>query len=112
MPDRTPLLLLLDAVLAQSERRVQIAMAEIKRTLLENGTVLRLPEADESPLRSFPNLYAVLHTLLDVFPEIARCPSERDGSLPLHFAASLGNVQVASLLMSKVRYCLRLCVYV
>jgi hypothetical protein len=102
MPNRTPLLQLLDGIIAQSETSVGIAMAEITRKLLEKGTVLRLPHPGESPLLSVINLHAVLHTLLSVFPELARCPSQHDESLPLHFAASLGNIQVASLLMSKV----------
>jgi ankyrin repeat protein len=103
MPYRTPLLQLLDGVLAQSEQSVRIAMTEITRTLLENGTVLQLPHPGESPLVSVRNLHAVLHTLLNVFPEFARY--QRDGSSPLHFAASLGDIHVASLLLSKVKSC-------
>lgn len=98
-----PLIQLLDGVLAQSERRVRIAVTEITRMLKQhNGTVLSLPHPESSTLDSVLNLHAVLHTLLSEVPEFASYPSQRDVSLPLHFAASIGNIQVASLLMSKV----------
>jgi hypothetical protein len=99
-----PLIQLLDGVLAQSERRVKIAVTEITRMLLDhNGTILQLPHPDQSTLSCVLNLHCLLQTLLQVFPEFASYPSQRDVSLPLHFAASIGNIQVASLLMSKVR---------
>jgi hypothetical protein len=99
-----PLIQLLDGVLAQSERRVRVAVTEITRMLLEHdGTILQLPHPESSTLSCVMNLHAVLQTLLNVFPEFASYPSQRDVSLPLHFAASIGNIQVASLLMSKVR---------
>jgi hypothetical protein len=68
-----------------------------------NGTILKLPHPDQSTLSCVLNLHCLLQTLLQVFPEFASYPSQRDVSLPLHFAASIGNIQVASLLMSKVR---------
>jgi hypothetical protein len=99
-----PLIQLLDGVLAQSERRVKIAVTEITRILLaHDGTVLQLQYPERSTVLSVTNLYSLLQTLLAVFPAYAKYPSQRDVSLPLHFAASIGNIEVASLLLSKVR---------
>lgn len=39
--------------------------------------------------------------LLQAFPNIASIPSKHDGSLPLHFAASIGNVEIAKLLYNE-----------
>lgn len=102
MPERTPLLLLLDGILSQSEERAQPPLVEITRLLRESDVHLILPHPDISLTRSAANLLAVLEALLSVQPELVSFPSQRDGSLPLHFAASLGNVQVASLLLGKV----------
>ena len=99
-----PLIQLLDGVLAQSERRVNIAVTEITNILLaHSGTVVQLPHPEMSMLNSVTNLHCLLQTLLTKLPEYASYPSQRCWSFPLHFAASIGNIQVASLLMSKVR---------
>jgi hypothetical protein len=95
----TPLLVLLDGILSQEDDRVDQAMADIRRML---PFPMRLPHPKVSPIQSTPNLIATVEQLLSVQPQIASIVSEHDGSLPLHFAASLGIVPVASLIMQAV----------
>ena len=54
-------------------------------------------------LQSTPLLVALIQHVLCVFPEWARTCSSRDGSLPIHFAANLGSVAVADVLLDVVR---------
>ena len=95
----TPLLFLLDGCLSQDEERVQEALQEIVEVI---GTK-RMPSLAASPCVCPQALCLVLTALLTVRPDFCRRPSEHDGSLPLHFAASLGNVQVAYIVFQKVR---------
>lgn len=55
----------------------------------------------ESPCTSPASLCIVIDALLNQYPHLARIPSDHDGSLPLHFAASLGNVPAAISIMQK-----------
>ena len=55
----------------------------------------------ESPCTSSASLCIVINALLNQYPHLARIPSDHDGSLPLHFAASLGNVPVAIAILQK-----------
>lgn len=93
----TPLLFLLDGVLAQDERRVGEALQEMKSL----GCLPSPPNI--SPCTSKQSLLEVLSALLDADPQSASVKSEHDDSLPIHFAASLGSVQVTKLILSKVR---------
>lgn len=103
---RTPLLLLLDGIMSKSEDRTLAAVTEINRLLGRKNVAYVLPHPGQSPATCAANLSTIIGALLQVHAELASLPSQRDGSLPLHFAASLGNVQVASLIMSKVRFAL------
>jgi hypothetical protein len=101
----TPLLFLLDGVLSRDEVRVATAVNEIAQLihphqLFPDGA--NTTAAHESPCTSQAALCYILTCLLTHHPEFASMRSEHDGSLPLHFAASLGNVQVASIILSKV----------
>jgi len=102
MPSTTPLLLLLDGILSQEDARVESAMKDITQMLLKAGIFLQLPQPEESLLRSEPNLFAVIQLLMSAYPDLTAVPSSHDGSLPLHFAASVGDVQVANLLLTQV----------
>lgn len=112
----TPLLLLLDGVLSKDEARVADAMNDILYTLRvyalwnENlinddpsqSAPLHYTEVIESPCNSAASLERVLNALLDQYPHLAQIPSDHDGSLPLHFAASLGNVPAAVTILQSV----------
>ena len=89
----TPLLLLLDGVLSQDRNQTTVAMKQI-----QDMVPLRI---EESPLRSAEALARVLHVLMESHPHLASVPSGRDQSLPLHFAASIGNIQVAASLLDR-----------
>jgi hypothetical protein len=98
MSETTPLLVLLDSVLSKNEEQLISVMEEIAQL-----TGLQL-EDWSAPLRSDDCLCYVIQTLGQVHPSMASAPSEHDGSLPLHFAATLGKAQVAELLWSLVSY--------
>jgi ankyrin repeat protein len=55
----------------------------------------------ESPCTSSMSLCIVINALLQQYPHLAHIASDHDGSLPLHFAASLGNVPVAISILRK-----------
>jgi hypothetical protein len=52
---------------------------------------------------SATSLCNILEALLNQYPTLAQIPSDHDGSLPLHFAASLGIVPVAMSIWQRVR---------
>ena len=55
------------------------------------------------PLGSdYIELIAIVDQLLKHLPHLAYTASQHDGSLPLHFAASLGNISVAQILLQNV----------
>ena len=94
MPSSSPLLQLLDAVISQDDLRIQLSMNEV-RGMLPPFVVL--------PDVSTTHLAEIVRSLLRNYPNLASTASLQDGSLPLHFAASLGSVGVASALFSVVR---------
>lgn len=53
----------------------------------------------KSPLRSASVLEGIVRRLLTIKPQLARIASVSDGSLPLHFAATIGNIKIAALLL-------------
>ena len=108
MVSTTPLLLLLDGILSQDEsqaRRATSQMVDLVPSLAHEfpENVNDGAEASSSSvlswLRSTERLTRVIRRLMEAFPRLASVPSKHDGSLPLHFAASIGNVQVARLLL-------------
>lgn len=100
----TPLLFLLDGVLSQDEERVAQACTAIQKLLLPITL-----DITESPCTSPVALGHVLETLLHVHPHFCSTRSDHDGSLPLHFCASLGIVAVASIVFNKVSLCAFVC---
>ena len=108
MVSTTPLLLLLDGILSQDESQARSATSQMVDLVPSLG--LEFPEkfndgAEASSsavlpwLRSTERLTRVIRRLMEAFPLLASVPSKHDGSLPLHFAASIGNVHVARLLL-------------
>lgn len=85
----TPLLLLLDSVLCQDREQLENAVNQVRHLKLPSRITLS-------------NLSEVVEILLDDNPQNAFVPSEPDQSLPLHFAASIGNIKVAEVLYAKV----------
>ena len=85
----TPLLLLLDSVLCQDREQLETAMNQV-RILLQRDVPRHLP------------LSAIVRQLLTASPNLAMILSEHDNSLPLHFAASIGDIAVAELLIASV----------
>jgi ankyrin repeat protein len=111
----SPLLLILDGVLSQDEDRVaqalqEIAIARVLPIPILNGSspsdlmgTTGPPTTATSNASSSDALLNFLRALLEATPSLAGIASSHDGSLPLHFAASLGDVRVASLLLDYVR---------
>jgi hypothetical protein len=123
----SPLLLVLDGVLSQDADRVAEALQEIAGVLpaaaalpvgiltpsdlmimMSAAAAADAADADSSSPSSSPSpsssdaLLNLVRALLEASPDLAGLPSTHDGSLPLHFAASLGDVRVASLLLDYV----------
>lgn len=88
----TPLLLLLDSVLCQDREQLDTAMNQVRKLL----------RSDMPPV---PNLSDVVGMLIKNRPDLACVASEHDNSLPLHFAASIGDVSVADILIAAVSLC-------
>lgn len=84
----TPLLLLLDSVLCQDREQLETAMTQVRALLQRDPGLL--------------SLSAIVGQLLAANPNLALVPSEHDNSLPLHFAASIGDIAVAELLIASV----------
>lgn len=101
--NNSPLLLLLNGVLSQDEQSTAAAIEQMKK--IDPGFYSssgRGPGLD-SPLRCASTLERIVERLLKIQPELARVASESDGSLPLHFAASIGNIKVVTLLLEQHR---------
>lgn len=99
MASTTPLLRLLDCILSQDAERTRCTVRSICMDLKEVGRSLEL---DTSPLMSAASLCTVIQELLSAFPQYAKIPSAHDGSLPIHFAASLGSVEAARIIIDAV----------
>ena len=87
----TPLLLLLDSVLSQDREQLDTAMQLVRRLLNRD-----IPDLLSTTLPE------IVKQLLASNPDLAFIPSEHDRSLPLSFAASIGDVAVAELLINVV----------
>mmetsp|Transcript_23188 Transcript_23188/g.54739 ORF Transcript_23188/g.54739 Transcript_23188/m.54739 type:complete len:625 (-) Transcript_23188:159-2033(-) len=113
----TPLLQLLDGILSQNEEHTNAALAQIEKLdpCFGHHNFIPTPSKPhnfssdnaclicDSPLRSSSALEAIVRRLLAVQPHLAQVSSESDGSLPLHFAASIGNIRIAALLIGHYR---------
>jgi len=95
----SPLLLLLDGVLCQDEESTGNALIQLEKL----DPSFNSSHVSISPLRSASTLEKIVKHILIIKPHLARVASESDNSLPLHFAASIGNIKVASLLLEHHR---------
>jgi ankyrin repeat protein len=96
MSATTPLLCLLDAILSQDAVKTATALEQIQ-------DLVNIGPLQESPLRSASALEHIVQSLMMHHPYLAQVASSNDHSLPLHFAASIGNTRVAGLLLEKHR---------
>jgi hypothetical protein len=101
MPYTSHLLLLLDTIISQDATEIESAMRLVINEIEAVGIQLSRSEVAD-PLHCTDHLCRVIHTLMMATPDIVRIASANDGSLPLHFAASLGKPEVAQLLLSQV----------
>lgn len=118
--NNTPLLLLLDGILSKDEQSTSVALEQMKQLDPSLGSITFTAKDDDdnddenndnydekdsslSHLRSASVLENIVGRLLSIQPHLARIPNESDGSLPLHFAASIGNIRVAALLLHYYR---------
>lgn len=98
MTSTTPLLLLLDTVLSQEADRIRDARTRIRQVVAKVNLGLA-----GRPLQQGANyLMQDVDLLLTAFPNLCSVQSTHDGSLPLHFAASIGDVKVATRILSQV----------
>jgi len=98
----TPLLFLLDGCLSNDADRVEEAVQEIRDLGVHLHQHHQLDDAHMLLNPATGALCRVLQALLAQYPEYCQYQSEHDGSLPLHFAASLGNVAAARIIWDKV----------
>ncbi len=95
------LLLLLDTIISQDATEIDSVMRLVINEIRAVGIQLNKSEVAD-PLHCTDHLCRVIHALTMAKPGIVRIASANDGSLPLHFAASLGKPEVAELLLSQV----------
>lgn len=96
MPTRTPLTLLLDGVLFENPERVELALRRIKQ-------LVNLDQLEESPLDSTAALEEIVQALLVSHPQLAKVPTTRDCSLPLHYAVRLDSLFIVRRLLQRYR---------
>ncbi len=95
MESVSPLANLLEGVHNQRRNQVDEAMTQIRTLLHPSALQLVL---DGSPA----GLSEVIRLVLARHPELACLVKRDDGSLPLHHAASLGDIPIADLLLATV----------
>jgi len=96
MPTWTWLTLLLDGVLFEDAEQVEIALSRIRR-------LVNFGELRESPLQSIAALEEIVQALLTHHPQLAKVPTTRDSSLPLHYAVSMNSLNIVHRLLHRYR---------
>jgi hypothetical protein len=99
MPPTTPLLLLLDSFLSHDDEQIHDTISQVEELLKSSKRCSNLNTGSDQALNFAGN---IVYDLLETFPNLASVASAQDGSLPLHFAASLGDVNIASVIYHKV----------
>mmetsp|Transcript_7899 Transcript_7899/g.15311 ORF Transcript_7899/g.15311 Transcript_7899/m.15311 type:complete len:633 (-) Transcript_7899:86-1984(-) len=94
---RTPVFLLLDSMLSQDVAGLQSALQTMRNELPPAVTAAYLQPSQHEPYYPIDVSTIIQHlsVYLQTFPHQAATASANDGSLPLHFAASFGDVVVA-----------------
>lgn len=120
MTSTTPLLLLLDSILSQEADRIRDARTRIRSVVSKAATekddptispdrqlIITAALQAAAPIDGPASVQCLLQDidlLLTAFPQLASKASGHDGSLPLHFAASMGNVEVARRIFDSVSF--------
>lgn len=111
---RTPVLLLVDNLLSQDAQGIQSVLETMRRELPPPVVAAYLPALPASlpnspAIRILDDTFSTavlvqqhLQVYLQTFPHQAAVASANDGSLPLHFAASLGNVAFSQIVWQAV----------
>ena len=101
MTSRTPVLLLLDNLLSQDAAGIQSVLQTMRHELPTSMVNAYLPTSLPTAL---PDALVQQHlsVYLQTFPHQAAVASANDGSLPLHFAASLGDVTLSHIVWQAV----------
>jgi hypothetical protein len=81
-------------------RETTVGKLDENRNVSSSMTMLAVAEFEEEEI--ILDICSVLHIALDVCPQLAHARSLHDGSNPLHFAASLGYVPIASIILHRV----------
>jgi hypothetical protein len=97
MAPSSPLVQLLEGIHCQQRDRVDNAMKQIR--------ILLAPLASNDLVLdgTSKTLSEVVRLVLSRHPELACAVNPKDGSLPLHHAASLGDIAITELLLATVR---------
>lgn len=102
-PSNPSLLKLLDGVLSQDQQFTDAAIEQMQKLDPGFDAGSGCSSGCDSPLQCASALENIVERLMKIKPDLARVASESDGSLPLHFAASVGNIKVAALLLKQHR---------
>lgn len=100
------MLLLLDDMLSQDVGGIQATLRSMRHELPPGVVASYLPPEYSVCQPNFvdPNVIVQhLSIYLQTFPQQAGIASQNDGSLPLHFAASLGDVTLTQVVWQAVR---------
>lgn len=101
---RSPVLLLLDNLLSQDAAGIQSVLHTMRHEL-PAAVVNAYCLSSATQQQPSPDTVAQhLSVYLQTFPHQAAVESANDGSLPLHFAASLGDVTLSQIVWQAVRY--------
>ncbi|CAJ1953876.1 unnamed protein product [Cylindrotheca closterium] len=96
MPTRSPLTLLLDAVLLGDADRVEVALSRIR-------PLVNLESLCGNPLQSISALEEIVQALMMHHPQLAKVSTSRDNSLPLHYAVRMNSIKIVSRLLQRYR---------
>lgn len=102
MPETSLLLLLLDTIIGQDASEIRSVMRQVLNEIRSAGIEMSSWNEVADPLHSTDHLCRIIQALIQAKPGIVQIASSHDGSLPLHFAASLGKPKVAQFLLSQV----------
>ena len=95
-----PLIMLLNAVMAENQRHIEEALSALLDTLRKCAT--KDPQKRVGTVSLNGSLDEIVERILDICPHLATVAEETGGCLPLHVASSLGDIKVVKILISKV----------
>ena len=95
-----PLIMLLNAVMAENQHHIEEALSAILDTLRKCTS--KDQEERLGTVSLHGSLDEIVERILDICPDLATVAEEKGGCLPLHVASSLGDIKVVKILISKV----------